>query len=90
MFHDLLQRLDNNNMAQTVAATAAKVTGGASAATIGLSAGLDVPRLLGYTVDEWQIIGVMTGIVIGFGGLMISATFHFLNYRLARRKAGDG
>lgn len=80
-------RLDHNNMAQSIAAVASKVTGVAATATAGLAVTLDVPKLLGYTVEEWQIIGIITGMVVGFGGLFITTLFHFLNYRLNLKKS---
>ena len=90
MLVETINRLENNNMTQTVAAYAAKVTGVSAAGTAGIAATMDVPRLLGYSADEWQIIGIITGIVIGAGGLMTTILFHYLNYRLHLRKVQIG
>lgn len=78
-------RLDNN-MSETVAAVAAKVTGVSAAGTSVLAVTLDVPRLLGYTVEQWQLIGLVTGIATGIGGLLIMIIFNILNYRLKARQ----
>lgn len=86
MWAETLNKTDNNNMTQTVAAVASKVTGVSAAGTVTLAATLDVPHLLGYTVEQWQIIGIITGIIMGAGGLIVTALFHWLNYRLKVRR----
>lgn len=92
MLTDIHNRLENNNMTETVAAVAAKVTGVSAAGTSVLAATLDVPHLLGYTVEEWQIIGIITGVITGSGGLLVMTIFNILNYRLkaSRINAQDG
>ena len=87
MIADITTRLENNNMTQTVAAVAAKVTGVSAAGTSVLAATLDVPQLLGYTVEQWQLIGIITGIVTGSGGLITMIIFNILNYRLKALRA---
>lgn len=74
-------------MAQTVAAVAGKITGVSAAGTVTLAATLDVPHLLGYTVEQWQIIGIITGMVIGGAGLCVTILFHWLNYKLKLRES---
>lgn len=87
MIADITTRLENNNMTQTVAAVAAKVTGLSAAGTGVLAATLDVPQLLGYTAAQWQLIGVVAGIITGTGGLITMITFNILNYRLKAARA---
>jgi hypothetical protein len=77
---------EKNNMTQTVAAIAAKVTGVSAASTVTLAATLDMPHMFGYTVEQWQIIGIITGIVMGAGGLITTILFHWLNYRLKAKR----
>ena len=71
-----------------ITAVAGKVTGVSAAGTVTLAATLDM-HLLGYTVDQWQIIGIITGIVMGIAGLVVTVTFQYLNYRLQLKKGAD-
>ena len=82
---------EKKNMTEAVAALAAKVTGVSAASTVTLAATLDIPHMFGYTVEQWQIIGIITGIVMGAGGLTTTILFQWLNYRLKalRRSAVD-
>lgn len=86
MWANLINRADNNNMTQAVAAAASKVTAASAASTITIAATLDAPHLLGYSIEQWQIIGIITGITTGVLGLIITAIFHYLNYQLKVRQ----
>jgi hypothetical protein len=89
MLADTINQQDNNNMTQTVAAVAGKITGVSAASTVTLAATLDVPQLLGYTVEQWQIIGIITGMVIGGMGLGVTILFHWLNYKLKTSRISE-
>lgn len=61
----------------TVVGTA---TAGATAYTI------EVNRMLGYTLEQWQMFAVIVAAVSGIGGILLTAIFKYLHYRLELRK----
>lgn len=39
----------------------------------------------GLTTSEWQVVGVIGGLVIGAIGLLVNVAFKFMHYRLTQR-----
>ena len=72
-------------------AIAAKAAVVAKRAGITLAAGSGAGQLLGWTPDQWAIIGVICGVVIGFVGMVanVAMDYHFRSQhlKLARERA---
>lgn len=39
----------------------------------------------GLTAGEWQVVGVVGGILIGLVGLVVNAVFQYLHYRRGQK-----
>lgn len=75
-------------MAQETANTVAKVTTGASIVTV------PAPAFMGFSNDEWQAIGVIGSLVLGFltwaGTMLVNWYFKRQHLRLAVVQAARG
>lgn len=47
----------------------------------GLSAGSGVTMFMGLSAVEWQIAGIVIGIVLGLAGFAVNLTFQFLRWQ---------
>ena len=75
-------------MAMTMAEAAdlaQKTASGAMYGGAGLSAGSGATMFWGLSAVEWQIAGIVCGIVIGFAGLVGNLAFQFLRYQRDQR-----
>lgn len=43
----------------------------------------------GLTAGEWQVVGVIGGLVIGAVGLVVNVAFKFMHYRLTERRLSE-
>ncbi len=50
-------------------------------ATVATYGGSGVAVFFGFTPGEWQVIGIVGGLIVGVVGLAINAMFQYLNYR---------
>ncbi len=66
-------------------AKAATAIGAATA--VGTAGSIEVTVMLGYTLQEWQLIAIIIAAVSGIGGLLLTAIFKTLHYRLEVKKA---
>jgi hypothetical protein len=69
---------DTADAAHRVASAA--MTGGASV-SVASGASMAVTTYYGLSPGEWQVIGIVGGLVIGLIGLGINAAFQYLNYQ---------
>lgn len=53
--------------------------GGGTAVLSG--AAMEVQKFLGMSPAEWQVLGVIGGLGIGFVGLVVNIVFQWLKYR---------
>ncbi len=64
------------------AATAATYVGGGTAALSGAA------KVFGLTQDEWAVLGIIGGLLVGVAGLVIQWWYRHKHYSLAERRAG--
>lgn len=69
---------DTADAAHRVASAA--MTGGASV-SVASGASMAVTTYYGLSPGEWQVLGIVAGIVIGLLGWATNAVFQYLNYR---------
>ena len=69
-------------------ASTAAIYGGSGAAV--MSAASTQWEWLGLTPGEWQVVGIIGGVLVGFAGLAVNIAFKWLHYRLAARGAQAG
>lgn len=46
------------------------------------------PEWLGLTPGEWQIAGIVGGLLVGLIGVLLNLIFKVLHYQLAKQRAG--
>lgn len=51
------------------------------ATTVATYGGGGAAVYFGFTPGEWQVIGIVGGLLIGLAGLGLNAMFQWLNYR---------
>jgi hypothetical protein len=70
-----------------------KLAGTAQVAGVGLAVGSATKQYFGFTLDEWSLIGILFGIVLGLVGFVVGQAvniyFKAQHLKLAREKASE-
>lgn len=61
----------------------------AKASTAAIFGGSGTAIMFGLTPGEWQVLGIIGGVLVGVAGLVVNIAFKWLHYRLAERHAGE-
>jgi len=79
------------NLTEAGATAASKVAsvvtygGSASAAATGVAGAITTETVFGFTPDEWTVIGVVGGLLIGFLGFCVNVYFKHQHLLIAER-----
>ncbi len=62
----------------------------AKSSTLAIYGGSSTSIMFGLTSGEWQILGVVGGILLGLAGFVVNVYFKHKHYKLAEKHAGLG
>lgn len=81
----MVNKMDHIGLPLAKAATAI-----GTATAVGTAGSIEVTKMLGYTLEQWQMFAVIIAAVSGIGGLLLTALFKTLHYRLEVKKHRKG
>lgn len=59
----------------------------AKASSAAIFGGSGTAIMFGLTPGEWQVLGIIGGVLVGVAGLVVNVAFKWLHYRLAAQAA---